>query len=174
MVIRFRPGKLGAKPDSLTRCWDVYPKEGDSTYGKVNPHNLRPIFTSEQLNSSLRATILIDPVLRATQLADFAELLEEIRKATTTDPLAQANRNTERWTFDDSGIARIDGRIYVPDADGLRTKVLYWKYDHSITGHPGQSKTLELIRCNFTWPKIRTNIINYVRSCTSCSHSKTT
>jgi len=29
LVIRFRPGKLGAKPDTLTRRWDVYPKEGD-------------------------------------------------------------------------------------------------------------------------------------------------
>ena len=47
MVIRFRPGKLGEKPDSLTRQWDIYPKEGDSTYGKVNPHNFRPVFISE-------------------------------------------------------------------------------------------------------------------------------
>ena len=28
LVIRFRPGKLSAKPDALTRRWDVYPKEG--------------------------------------------------------------------------------------------------------------------------------------------------
>ena len=27
LVIRFCPGKLGTKPDSLTRCWDIYPKE---------------------------------------------------------------------------------------------------------------------------------------------------
>ena len=29
LAIRFRPGCLRAKPDALTRCWDVYPKEGD-------------------------------------------------------------------------------------------------------------------------------------------------
>ncbi len=28
LVIRFQPGKLGGKPDTLTRRWDVYPKEG--------------------------------------------------------------------------------------------------------------------------------------------------
>lgn len=39
MVIRFRPGKLGTKPDALTRRWDIYPKEGDSDYAKVNPQN---------------------------------------------------------------------------------------------------------------------------------------
>jgi hypothetical protein len=32
LLIRFCPRKLGAKPDSLTRRWDVYPKEGDKDY----------------------------------------------------------------------------------------------------------------------------------------------
>ena len=38
-VIRFRPGKLGTKPDALTRRWDVYPKGGNSDYAQANPHN---------------------------------------------------------------------------------------------------------------------------------------
>ena len=45
MAIRFRPGKLGEKPDALTRRWDVYPKQGGSDYGKVNPQNFRPLFS---------------------------------------------------------------------------------------------------------------------------------
>ena len=40
LAICFHPGHLGAKPDALTRCWDVYPKEGDRDYAQVNPHNL--------------------------------------------------------------------------------------------------------------------------------------
>ena len=28
LVIHFRPGKLGTKPDSLTRRWNIYPKGG--------------------------------------------------------------------------------------------------------------------------------------------------
>ena len=39
MVIRFHPRKLGVKPDSLTRCWDIYSKEGNKDYARVNPHN---------------------------------------------------------------------------------------------------------------------------------------
>ena len=53
MVIRFRPGRLGGKPDTLTRRWDVYLKEGVNDYGLVNLHNFKPIFTTEQLNASL-------------------------------------------------------------------------------------------------------------------------
>src|SRR5882724_8979509 len=61
LVIRFRPGKLGTKPDALTRRWDVYLKEGNSDYASVNPQNFRPVFTSEQMASSLRATTLSIP-----------------------------------------------------------------------------------------------------------------
>ena len=63
LVICFRPGRLGTKPDSLTRRWDVYPKGGNSNYAAVNPTNLRPVFTQEQLHHSLRAFSLLEPVL---------------------------------------------------------------------------------------------------------------
>ena len=63
LIIRFHPGKLGTKPDTLTRRWDVYPKEGNSDYATVNPQNYRPVFTSEQLALSLGATSLVVPVL---------------------------------------------------------------------------------------------------------------
>jgi len=63
LVIHFCPRKLSAKPDALTRRWDIYPKEGDSGYACVNPQYLRPVFTQEQLTNSLHATILEFPVL---------------------------------------------------------------------------------------------------------------
>src|SRR5882724_4091322 len=58
LVIWFRPGNFGTKPNALTRQWDVYLKEGSSNYASVNPQNFRPVFTSEQLASSLQATTL--------------------------------------------------------------------------------------------------------------------
>jgi hypothetical protein len=39
MVIRFRPRKLGAKPDALTRRWDVYRKGGNSDLAMANLSN---------------------------------------------------------------------------------------------------------------------------------------
>src|SRR6266481_412489 len=53
LIIRFRPRKLGTKSDALTRRWEVYLKEGNSDYATANPQNLCPVFTSEQLASSL-------------------------------------------------------------------------------------------------------------------------
>jgi len=53
LVIRFHPGRLGTKPDALTRQWDVYSKGENTGYATVNPYNFKPIFTQEQLAASV-------------------------------------------------------------------------------------------------------------------------
>jgi len=132
LVIRFRPSKLGAKPDALTRRWDVYPKEGDSSYARVNPQNLRPVFTQEQLAHSLRATYLELPILRAVDIMDVETLHSDILSALSTDPTAQAHLSDtaeSRWSVDESGLLRLHDRIYVPDSKDLRLRVLQYKHD---------------------------------------------
>ena len=62
-VIHFRPGKLGANPDALTRRWDIYRKGGNSDFAMVNLTNLRPIFTQDQLTASLHTTYLATPII---------------------------------------------------------------------------------------------------------------
>jgi hypothetical protein len=101
MVIRFRPGKLGVKPDSLTRRADYYLKRGDRDYTLANPQNLYTIFTQEQLATSLCATRLREVALDAASLVDSsipildsAALVEDIKAGLTVDPLA--NRELER------------------------------------------------------------------------------
>ena len=180
LVNRFRPGKLGAKPDALTRRWDVYPKEGDSDYSVVNPHNFRPVFTQEQLASSLRATILHYPVLRASFLLDEDQLRSDIRSAlnsaSPTPELAKglelAAQGHPRWSKDDEGWLRLNGRIYVPDVDDLRLRVLRSRHDHPTAGHWGQNKTQALILRDYAWPGLRLLVRDYCKSCTACGRAK--
>ncbi|ESK81116.1 retrotransposon nucleocapsid protein [Moniliophthora roreri MCA 2997] len=177
MVIRFWPGRLGAKPDALTRRWDVYPKEGDTSYVSVNPQNLRPIFTEEQLISSLRATYLEEPVLRASVLMDIEKLHSDIRTALPSDPEAvagmqHAQKGHNRWTIDDSGLLRLDNRIFVPLADDLCLQVCKHHHDHVLASHFGQNRTLAIIRRSYTWPRIWDFVKDYVRSCTDCGRNK--
>jgi len=155
MIIRFCPGKLGAKPDSLTRRWDVYPKEGDKDYAQVNPHNFRPVFTSKQLASSLRASTLAFPVLRTAVLMDVEQLHKDILSALPNDPIGSTCMSDpldDRWTMDDSGFLHCDNHIYVPESNDLRLRVLQNTHDHPLSGHFSQNHTLELIQCEYTWP----------------------
>ena len=93
LVIRFRPGRLGTKPNSLTQCWDVYPKGGNNDYAKVNPINFCPVFTQEQIFASLRATSLYKPVLAATVLMNQEQLHSNILTSLHSDP-AYINHQT--------------------------------------------------------------------------------
>ena len=180
MVVRFRPGRLGGKPDALTRRWDVYPKEGDSDYAAVNPHNFRPVFTQEQLATSLRASFLVEPLLRAVHLADTPAIHADILSSLPSDGFAQeiikdlksgvpARAN---WSRDDSGYLRYEGRLYVPDAKDLRLRILKDKHDHLLAGHFGISKTTELVRREYTWPGVRKFVNDFCSSCTTCRRSK--
>lgn len=182
MVVRFRPGRLGAKPDAMTRHLGVYPKEGDSDYAAVNPHNFRPVFSQTQLSASLRATYLAYPVLRASQLVDestlYSDILAHISAPQLHNPeLSAAFRlssdpTSSRWTLDESGLLRLHDRVYVPDADDFRLRVLRLKHDHLLAGHQGQNRTAALILREFSWPGLRLFVRDYVRSCTTCKRNK--
>ena len=174
LVIRFHPGRLGTKPDSLTRRWDVYPKGGNSDYATINPSNLRPIFTQEQLSVSLRAMELIGPVLRATVIMDQEQLNSDILSALPDDPLFIAHQAEPQpgWSVTPDGFLRQDDLIYIPDSNDLRLHVLRYKHDHILSGHPGQNKTIDLIRHDYTWPGLREFVKKYIKSCTTCMRSK--
>ena len=53
------------------------------------------------------------------------------------------------------------------------THITYdYKHDHPISGHFGHNHTLDLIRREFIWPDLRNSIKSYIKSCTTCMHSK--
>ena len=176
-VLRFRPGKLGTKPDALTRRWDVYPKEGDSGYALANPHNLRPLFSKEQMVTSLRATFLSTPILRAVTIADTEQLVSDIREATAEDQFCLQiissldSGSHPEWSYSD-GILKRNDRIWVPDAKDLRLRVLRESHDHILAGHFGVHRTLDLVRRKYAWPNMRSFVTSYCQSCTNCHRSK--
>ncbi|KAJ3473163.1 hypothetical protein NLI96_g13105 [Meripilus lineatus] len=194
LVVRFRPGRLGTKPDALTRKWDVYAKGRDGGYAFANPQNLKPIFTQDQLSASLRATILFFPVLRSVSLLDYDQLISDIRSSYSSDSLAPrilsalstssassdtpstsapaSSASLSRWSLSPSNLLLLNGLIYVPDSADLRLRILRSKHDHILSGHLGQSKTVGLVRREYDWPGLRRYVRDYIKSCTTCMQSK--
>ena len=126
LCIRFRPGRLGMKPDLLSRRWDVYPKGGNSDYSSVNPNNFRPIFSQEQLSASLHATELLTPALKATVIMDTEQLHSDILSALPSDSayLSFLKDLNPRWSINNTGYLLHNGRIYVPDTSDLCLRIL--------------------------------------------------
>ena len=163
---------------SLTRCPDLYLKEGGKDFGKVNPSNFKPIFSSEILSESLWASVLLPTTLRGVIAMDVDKLNKEIISALDTDKAVESyladitNTQYARWSKDTLGFVWIDERIYAPPSGDLHLHVLCSYHDHPVSGHFGINKTLALIFWEYTWPSICTFVTDYCRSCTTCSWNK--
>jgi len=172
-VIRFHPGHLGTKPDALTRRWDIYPKEGNTGYATVNPHNFKPIFTQEQLAASVQATVLLFLSLHTATAVDLDTLHQDILLALSSDPIATKHISTDgQWSMDPNGLLLLDNRIYVPSAGSLHTRILQYNHDHILAGHFGQNKTLELVCRGYSWPSLRADVQQFCKSCVTHMQSK--
>ena len=139
MAICFHPGKLGTKPDVLTRCWDIYHKEGNSDFTLANPSNLQPIFTKKQLKASLWATYLALLIIHLTVIMDIEKLHQDICSSLPLDPISAAQLPIPvdpKWTLDDSGLLHQNNWIFVPTISDLWLRVLQYKHDdHILAGH---------------------------------------
>lgn len=77
-----------------------------------------------------------------------------------------------RWSLGADGLLRLNDQIYILNHSDLRLQVLRYFHDHPLSGHFGQNQTLKLIRRQYTWPKVRDFVRDYVSSCTICSRNK--
>lgn len=179
-TIRYRPGKQGGKPDALTRRSDVYPEEGEGAYALANPQNLQAIFSEGQLISSARATYALDRtlidydvVLRATILDSDSLRLEILRNLELDDIAKSHLSNLELpWSKSDSGLLLHNGRVYIPDNNDLKLRILREKHDHPTAGHQGFRKTLELLRREYYWSSMRQFVSDYCTTCDTCLRAK--
>ena len=62
--------------------------------------------------------------------------------------------------------------MYVPDDDSLHMKVISAHHDSPIASHPGYQKTQELIKHQYYWPGLASDVQEYVSHCDQCTHFK--
>src|SRR5260221_758794 len=61
---------------------------------------------------------------------------------------------------------------YVPNKGTLQLHTIHDHHDCPTAGHFRETKTMELICCNYHWPGLRHMVGDYIRSCTSCACTK--
>ena len=64
------------------------------------------------------------------------------------------------------------GKLWLPYDEALKKIFFENEHDTMVVGHMGMDKTLEMINCNFYWPKMAKDIENYVRPCDDCQRNK--
>src|SRR5260221_102726 len=178
MKVRFRLGRLGSKPDALTCRWDVY-TEGDDPEAVAT--NVCLVFTSDQLAEApvlAHTGSMEDPTPSNTLDQDMcttsitAAYAEDDRALKLWEQIRSANQ-LDGW-MEREGRLLFHERLYMPNKGMLCLHTIRNHHNHPTAGHFGETKTMELICRKYHWPGLRRMAGDYIRTSTSCAHTKAT
>jgi len=159
------PGTKMGKADGLSRRLDW--QEG---VGKENKD--RMLVKKEWLETRALEEIVIEGIdildrIRKLKAVDdeIVKVVEEIKKANV-----KVLRNKE-WREED-GLMLKDEKVYVPRDEELRAEVIWLHHDTLVEGHRGQWKMVELVTGNFWWPRVTTEVKQYIEGRNLCQRNK--
>jgi hypothetical protein len=81
------------------------------------------------------------------------------------------SKGVEEWNTE-NGLVLYRGLVYVPKDDELRRDIVKAHHDPIAAGHPGQSRTLEMVSRNYWWPSMTKFINEYVSTCDTCNRTR--
>ncbi|GBG82951.1 hypothetical protein CBR_g36477 [Chara braunii] len=96
----------------------------------------------------------------------YSELLKREKEAPDSEP---HYRTTNGLVFEKTNVA---DRLCVPNSEEIRSLIL--GECHDTEGHFGWQKTLANLMMSYTWPGMKADCIEYVRSCEVCQRNKAT
>ena len=64
------------------------------------------------------------------------------------------------------------GRLWVPENELLRTKIIQQMHDSKACGHPGRDSTAQIISRQYFWPRMSADVRRFVRNCDACGRNK--
>jgi transposase InsO family protein len=181
--ITYRPGKQGAKPDSLTRRSEDLPKEGDERLR----HQSQVVIKKENWflpPLKTNATRIRGGQPKVQQSEETLELPEKIaqlldegyQQDSTPDGILQALRKgaprhsqiTLAECTEVQGKLLYRKRIYIPDYNPLKAALLQACHESPVAGHPGRARTYDLVSRDYYWPGMLAYIERWVRNCHTC------
>lgn len=107
-----------------------------------------------------------------------SSLLERIRERQYDDTHLLVLRDMERHddgkqvTVGDDRVFRLQGRVCVPNVDGLRELILGKAHSSQYSIHPGTTKMYQDLRQHYCWRRMKKDIVAYLARCLNCQQVK--
>ena len=129
-----------------------------------------------------KANVVADAMSRKHEVIAYIvvtpTLLEKIASRQQEDEFLQKiyqtiQRNDKSdFKIDSQGVLRLNGRICVPDIEGLKKEVLDECHKSKFNIHPGVNKMYRDMKRTFWWRSIKRDISIYVSRCQTCQQVK--
>ncbi len=133
----------------------------------VTRNDLLDPWDQQQLLPAIRCNVLrvMPGELERDIIAAYARDTDYRRNRRRTNPfLSVVNRTSGQELY------RHEGRIAVPDDDGIKTRIL--RLCHDEQAHIGAAKVKAAVTLRFWWPNLATDVDSYVSSCAECNRAK--
>ena len=99
--------------------------------------------------------------------------MEEIRKNKTKEQeVCKELEKEDGQSFEEDGIVYVDGKIYILNNQKIRERILQENHEPVNIGHLGQQMMMKLIKQNYWWPEIKTDVKKYIQGCFKCQQNK--
>ena len=86
--------------------------------------------------------------------------------------VTQALEKNNGLTWEEDGVAYMEGRVYVLNNKELKEEILREHHDPADVGYPGQHRMQELIKRTYWWPGLKEDVKKYVQGCIKCQQNK--
>ncbi|KAG0154712.1 hypothetical protein PDIDSM_280 [Penicillium digitatum] len=155
--ITYRPGKQGAKPDALTRrrtaaTAEVPPIITDPPITAAPEKRVRFIENNLPEPPSTIKDLLLEAYNQDKVVQSILEALDKNASRHPEITLADCERRGNYLYY--------RNRLYVPDNDELKAEILRLCHDKPTVGHPGRSKTYELLVYQY--------VSDWTKNCHTC------
>ena len=121
--------------------------------------------TGSLASLELRPTLLDQVGASQKEDPQIVEVMDKLIRGETSSHLA-------RYTIDDKGWLRCDGRLCVPRVGDLVHRVLEEAHHSKMTIHPGGGKMYRDMKRIFFWAGMKKDVAEYVSKCMVCQQVK--
>lgn len=191
-TLEWKPGKSMGKPDALSRREQDLPHNYDDE--RIRSRFMK-LFQNKHLKSTRISALDIEPseldFSAEVRLFEDEEMQQLWHKSRQEDQLYQEltrlvageERNLPtalqkeksismaECTLDARGLLQFRGRIWIPNCEPLRTRIIQNIHDSHITGHPGRDLTYTILSRQFFWQGAATDVRQFVRNCEVCGRN---
>ena len=101
-----------------------------------------------------------------------------VRAVTITNRQEEQDTETLKPWVDPHKLKRVnniwykEGRRVITGSTEDKRIIIKSHHDPPVYGHPGISKTMQLVERDYWWPKMKLDIMDYVKGCTECQRHK--
>lgn len=192
--LEWRPGSICDRPDALSRRHQDKPRglNDERTAGRIMKLLPSiPVNSTDVILEESHSNLDTDPAVQ-TKLFEDEEMQELWKQGVKLDrdwrrardavragergfpaDLAfKLSANIAECTVAADGVLRgRDNRIWVPDHEPLKTRLMQKIHDSHLTGHPGRDTMVGIILRRWFWPKIREWVRRFIRNCDVCGRT---